>query len=166
MAATEQEGQSSASCEFNAPEERRLREALTVEMSPLPVATMPTPPQHWFERPEKATTATPPLLQDDGSGEDAAREGFNVRARCRWTSVCIHLLLWKRRRLLRYGRILLSRSRQKLLRKEEVDEVSSMLLDDFTWLPEFVAFAHRCSRLLAERMEVSVEQSAGTTQPI
>ena len=62
-----------------------------------------------------------------------------------------------------------------------------MLLDDFTWLPEFVAFAHRCSRparfttssagsalqcrrfpvrLLAERMEVSVEQSAGTTQPI
>ncbi|CAE7611242.1 unnamed protein product, partial [Symbiodinium microadriaticum] len=154
MAATEQEGQSSASCEFNAPE------ALTVEMSPLPVATMPTPPQHWFERPEKATTATPPLLQDDGSGEDAAREGFNVRARCRWTSVCIHLLLWKRRRLLRHGRILLSRSRQKLLRKEEVDEVSSMLLDDFTWLPEFVAFAHRCSRLLAERMEVSVEQSA------
>lgn len=137
-----------------------------MEMSPLPVATMPTPPQHWFERPEKATTATPPLLQDDGSGEDAAREGFNVRARCRWTSVCIHLLLWKRRRLLRYGRILLSRSRQKLLRKEEVDEVSSMLLDDFTWLPEFVAFAHRCSRLLAERMEVSVEQSAGTTQPI
>ncbi|CAE7539666.1 unnamed protein product [Symbiodinium sp. CCMP2456] len=164
MATTEQESQSSALCESNASVGRGLREALAVEMSPLPVATMPTPPQHWFHRPEEATTATPPLFQDDGYGEDAAGEGFNARARCRWTSVCIRLLLWKRRRLLRHGRILLSRSRQTLLCKAEVDEVSSMLLEDFTWLPEFAAFAHRCSRLLVERMEVPVEeQRAGTT---
>ena len=56
-----------------------------------------------------------------------------------------------------------------------------MLLEDFTWLPEFAPLAHRCSRpaclacattccqfpvrLLVERMEVPVEeQGAGTTQ--
>ena len=50
--------------------------------------------------------------------------------RCRWTSVCIHLLLWKRRRLLRHGRILLSRSRQKLLRKEEVDAWNTSYEDE------------------------------------
>lgn len=162
-ATKEQEEQGSAASESYASVGLGLRQALAVEMSPLPVATMPTPPQHWLNRPEESTTETSPVLQD--YGEDAGGEGFNVRPRCRWTSVCIRLLLWKRRRLLRHGRILRSRSEQEVLCNAEVDEVSSMLLEDFTWLPEFAPLAHRCSRLLVERMEVPVEeQGAGTTQ--